>query len=469
MRRRTACGWAAMSYAGHRGPPAGGGEQRAQHLHGGRLPGPVGAEQAVDLTSVDGEVEAVDRGHLPEGAGEALGGDGGRVPVGRVVVLVLVGAPGRLASQWLSAWLRTYGSLRPDPGRNLVGIFSRVQTAATAGTHRAAKGAMADNDPTERALLLLSLLQTHRFWPGEELTERLGVSARTLRRDVDRLRSLGYPVDATPGSRRRLPPRRRRPPAAAPARRRRSRRHRRRAADGRRARRSTGMEDTALRALAKLEQVLPDRLRRRVLAVHTNVVSLQWWTAGPSVDADALAVLALACRDREQVRFDYRRRDGDDSSRLVEPHQLVSTGRRWYLVAWDVRRDDWRTFRLDRLERPRLRRRAVRGARAPGWRRGRVRGRSRSARCPNRTYAVLEVDARRRRRARRAPLGRRRSSSRARRRSGAACASKRSSDDALLRVVTWLAGRYPVVGRRTRPSSWSRRRRRRTLGGAACG
>ena len=211
---------------------------------------------------------------------------------------------------------------------------------------------MADTDPTERALQLLSLLQTHRFWPGEELTARLGVSARTLRRDVDRLRSLGYPVDATPGSGggyrlgagAHLPPLLLDDDEAVAI------------AVGLRSAASAsieGMEDTALRALAKLEQVLPDRLRRRVLAVHTNVASLQWSNDGPVVDADALAVLALVCRDREQVRFDYRRRDGDDSSRLVEPFQLVSTGRRWYLVAWDVRRDDWRTFRLDRLERAR--------------------------------------------------------------------------------------------------------------------
>src|SRR6478609_4351085 len=208
-------------------------------------------------------------------------------------------------------------------------------------------------DPTGRALTLLSLLQTHRFWPGEELTERLGVSARTLRRDVDRLRTLGYPVDATPGTGggyrlaagAHLPPLLLDDDEAVAI------------AVGLRSAASAsieGMEDIAVRALAKLEQVLPDRLRRRVLAVHTNVASLQWSDGGPVVDPDALAVLALACRDREQVRFDYRRRDGDDSSRLVEPHQLVSTGRRWYLVAWDVRRDDWRTFRLDRLERPRL-------------------------------------------------------------------------------------------------------------------
>ena len=203
-------------------------------------------------------------------------------------------------------------------------------------------------DPTERALQLLSLLQTHRFWPGEELTERLGVSARTLRRDVDRLRSLGYPVDATPGTGggyrlgagAHLPPLLLDDDEAVAI------------AVGLRSAASAsieGMEDTAVRALAKLEQVLPDRLRRRVLAVHTNVASLQWGDGGPVVDADALAVLALACRDREQVRFDYRRRDGDDSSRLVEPFQLVSTGRRWYLVAWDVDRDDWRTFRVDRI------------------------------------------------------------------------------------------------------------------------
>src|SRR3954452_3380521 len=206
---------------------------------------------------------------------------------------------------------------------------------------------------SSRTLRLLSLLQTHRFWPGPELADRLGVTDRTLRRDIDRLRGLGYPVDsstgATGGYRRgsggHMPPLLLDDDEAVAI------------AVGLRSAASAsidGMEDTAVRALAKLEQVLPDRLRRRVLAVHTNVASLQWSDGGPVVDAEALAVLALACRDREQVRFDYRRRDGDDSSRLVEPHQLVSTGRRWYLVAWDVRRDDWRTFRLDRLERARL-------------------------------------------------------------------------------------------------------------------
>ncbi len=208
-------------------------------------------------------------------------------------------------------------------------------------------------DPTGRALQLLSLLQTHQFWPGGELAERLEVSARTLRRDVDRLRELGYPVDATPGvaGGYRLGAGAHMPPLVldddeAVA-----------IAVGLRAAAGAsidGIEDTSVRALAKLEQVLPDRLRRRVNAVHSNVVALRWATNGPTVDSEALAVLAQACRDHEEVRFDYQRRDGDEARRLVQPHQLVSAGRRWYLVAWDVRRDDWRTFRVDRLRVPQL-------------------------------------------------------------------------------------------------------------------
>ena len=296
-------------------------------------------------------------------------------------------------------------------------------------------------DPTERALLLLSLLQTHRFWPGEELTGRLGVSARTLRRDVDRLRSLGYPVDATPGSGggyrlaagAHLPPLLLDDDEAVAI------------AVGLRSAASAsidGMEDIALRALAKLEQVLPDRLRRRVLAVHTNVASLQWSDGGPVVDAEALAVLALACRDREQVRFDYRRRDGDDSSRLVDPYQLVSTGRRWYLVAWDVRRDDWRTFRLDRLEGRGSRVDdagcascpAVTPLRSSPSRSGRCR--SPRGRCSTSTRLPTPCAAR--------STGVRRRSTSA---TTAACRVRieGGSDDALLRVVTWLAARHAVA------------------------
>jgi len=205
------------------------------------------------------------------------------------------------------------------------------------------------NDPTGRALQLLSLLQTHRLWSGAELAERLEVTVRTVRRDVDRLRGLGYPVDATPGSDGgyRLAAGAHLPPLVfdddeALA-----------VAVGLRAAAGAaigGIEDASVRALAKIEQLLPDRLRRNVSALSTSVVSLRWAHGDVGVvDPDALSVLASACRDHEEVRFDYQRRDGDNSRRLVEPHQLVTAGRRWYLVAWDLRRTDWRTFRLDRL------------------------------------------------------------------------------------------------------------------------
>ncbi len=209
------------------------------------------------------------------------------------------------------------------------------------------------SDPTSRALQLLSLLQTYKFWSGAELAARLDVSPRTLRRDVERLRQLGYPVDATPGAAGgyRLATGTHLPPLVldddeAVA-----------IAVGLRAAAAAsiqGIEETSVSVLAKLQQVLPDRLRRRVNAVHSNVSSLRWSVESPTVDADALAVLALACRDHEQVRFGYRRRDGEETRRLVEPHNLVSAGRSWYLVGWDVRRGDWRTFRLDRLATPRL-------------------------------------------------------------------------------------------------------------------
>ena len=207
---------------------------------------------------------------------------------------------------------------------------------------------MVTNDPTGRALHLLSLLQTHRLWRAAELAERLDVTERTVRRDVDRLRTLGYPVDATTGTDGgyRLAVGAHLPPLVfdddeAVA-----------VALGLRSAASAavgGIEDTSLRALAKIEQLLPDRLRRRVSALHSSVVELRWSGPDGDVDPDALSVLAAACRDREEVRFDYRRRDGDRSHRLVEPHQLVTAERRWYLVAFDLRRNDWRTFRVDRL------------------------------------------------------------------------------------------------------------------------
>jgi predicted DNA-binding transcriptional regulator YafY len=201
-----------------------------------------------------------------------------------------------------------------------------------------------------RLLKLLSLLQTRRDWPGEELASRLEVSGRTIRRDIERLRSLGYPVEASTGplGGYRLHAGAAMPPllldddeAVA-------------IAVGLRTAAGTsvaGIEETALRALVKLEQVLPSHLRRRVQAMRA--VSAATPDGGPTVDPEALAVIATAARDRERVRFGYRARDGSESRRLAEPHSLVNLGRRWYLVAWDCDRRAWRTYRMDRVERPR--------------------------------------------------------------------------------------------------------------------
>ncbi|MFI6511826.1 helix-turn-helix transcriptional regulator [Streptosporangium sp. NPDC050855] len=207
-------------------------------------------------------------------------------------------------------------------------------------------------DTTGRVLKLLSLLQAHREWPGPELAGRLGVSARTLRRDVDRLRELGYPVSATPGPAGgyRLEAGAAMPPlllddeeAVAIA------VGLRTAASGTVA----GIEETSVRALAKLEQVLPSRLRLRVHTLQSQTQPVAPIGAAPTVEAATLTLLAQTCRDRERIRFGYRRRDGLRSDRVAEPYRLASTGRRWYLVAWDVGRQDWRTYRVDRLTDPR--------------------------------------------------------------------------------------------------------------------
>ncbi len=199
-------------------------------------------------------------------------------------------------------------------------------------------------------LRLLSILQAQRWMSGPELAARLEVSPRTLRRDVDRLRGLGYPVHAVTGAAGgyRLEAGTAMPPllldddeAVAIA------VGLRTAAGGTVA----GMEEASLRALAKLEQVLPSRLRGRVNALQTYTVPMTG--SGPTVDAGVLVAIVHACRDCEGLRFDYRSRDGTASGRHVEAHRLVSAGQRWYLVAWDVDRDDWRTFRVDRLDRPR--------------------------------------------------------------------------------------------------------------------
>ncbi len=200
-----------------------------------------------------------------------------------------------------------------------------------------------------RLLKLLSLLQTRRDWPGNELAQRLGVSGRTIRRDVERLRDLGYPVDAVTGpaggyslhAGTAMPPLLLDDDEAVAI------------AVGLRTAAGasvTGIEETAIRALVKLEQVLPSHLRRRVNALGSVLATLP--ASGPMVDPEALTAIAGACRDRERLRFAYRSREGEESRRVVEPHSLVNLGRRWYLVAWDCDREDWRTFRIDRLERP---------------------------------------------------------------------------------------------------------------------
>jgi predicted DNA-binding transcriptional regulator YafY len=203
-----------------------------------------------------------------------------------------------------------------------------------------------------RMLRLLSLLQTHRYWPGGELADRLEVSPRTLRRDVDRLRELGYPVDATRGvaGGYQLQAGAAVPPllldddeAVAIA------VGLRTAAAGAVA----GFEETSVRALAKVIQLLPPRLRRRIDALQAATAPAVFG-GGPSVDAATLTTLAMACRGEERLRFDYTPREGEASRRFVEPHRLVSLGRRWYLIAWDLDRGDWRSFRVDRLSRPAL-------------------------------------------------------------------------------------------------------------------
>jgi predicted DNA-binding transcriptional regulator YafY len=209
------------------------------------------------------------------------------------------------------------------------------------------------SDPTARVLHLLSLLQTHRFWPGGELARRLEVSDRTLRRDVERLRELGYPVDATPGvaGGYRLGAGAHLPPllldddeavAVAVALQNVSR-----SAD-------PMLGEPAVAALAKLSQVLPSGLRERVDTLGAVLVHAGRppGRSGPAPDVDVLMRLAHACRARDGVRFDYQRGDGTASRRHVEPHRLVSLKNRWYLVAFDVDRDDWRTFRIDRITAP---------------------------------------------------------------------------------------------------------------------
>ncbi|MFC9999411.1 helix-turn-helix transcriptional regulator [Nocardia sp. NPDC127526] len=201
-------------------------------------------------------------------------------------------------------------------------------------------------DPSGRLLQLLSLLQSPREWTGIELAERLRVTPRTIRRDIERLRELGYPVHATQGNigGYRLAAGTAMPPLVlddeeAVA-----------IAIGLRTATTatiTGIEDAALRALAKLEQVLPSRLRHRLSDVSdADVLPVP----GPPIAPETLAALAAACRAREKVRFTYTKAGEDVSKRFVEPHRLIAAGARWYLIAFDSDRGDWRTFRLDRID-----------------------------------------------------------------------------------------------------------------------
>lgn len=205
---------------------------------------------------------------------------------------------------------------------------------------------------SSRTLRLLSLLQTHRYWPGTELAARLEVSVRTLRRDIDRLRELGYPVEAQRGVEGgyQLAAGAALPPlvvddeeavalvvglqSAAQG-----------AVDG--------IAESSVRVLAKVVRVMPTRLRRRVEALRAMTVPAGWTGSPVSVDPGVLTTVAVACRDSERLRFGYTTAAGQHAERHVEPHRLVVLGRRWYLVGYDLVRHDWRSFRLDRLTEPR--------------------------------------------------------------------------------------------------------------------
>lgn len=203
------------------------------------------------------------------------------------------------------------------------------------------------SETTSRVLQLLGLLQARRVWTGEELAARLGVTGRSVRRDIDRLRDLGYPVHASTGhgggyqlgAGAALPPLLLDPEEAVAM-----AVCLRLAAGGSVA----GVGESALRALSKLDQVMPAKLRSQVSAVHEQTVTLTSGSDTP-VEPAALMTLARACRDHEHVDAAYTDIRGAETSRRLEPYQLVTTGRRWYLLAYDRDKLDWRTLRLDRM------------------------------------------------------------------------------------------------------------------------
>ena len=201
-----------------------------------------------------------------------------------------------------------------------------------------------------RLLRLATLLQSRRHWPGAALSEALGVDARTVRRDVDRLRELGYPVEASSGvgggyalgRGADLPPLVLDDEEAVAL------------AIALRAAGATvgGIEATSLRLLGKLDQLMPTRLRRRATALHAVTMSLRGGMP-PLVDAGLLSDIATTCRDARVLRFGYRSHAGEGSQRHVQPTRLANYGRRWYLIAWDIDRSDWRSFRVDRMDKAR--------------------------------------------------------------------------------------------------------------------
>jgi len=201
-------------------------------------------------------------------------------------------------------------------------------------------------ETSARLLQLLSLLQVRREWTGPALAERMGVTERTVRRDVGKLRSLGYPINASPGvaGGYQLGAGAQLPPllldddeavavalglsavAASPV---------------------AGVAEASVRALTKLEQVLPGRLRPKFGMLRNAVTTLPG--ARAAVDPEILTSLSAAITDRRVVGFRYAKADGESSRRLAEPYGLVDARHRWYLVAWDLGREDWRTFRADRF------------------------------------------------------------------------------------------------------------------------
>lgn len=203
------------------------------------------------------------------------------------------------------------------------------------------------SETTARVLQLLGLLQSRRVWTSEELAERLSVTTRSVRRDVERLRDLGYPVHASTGhgggyqlgAGAALPPLLLDPEEAVAM-----AVCLRLAAGGSVA----GVGESALRALSKLDQVMPARLRSQVAAVQDSTVTLTS-TAEDPVDPNVLMMLARACRDHEHVNAGYTDIRGNVTDRRLEPYQLVTTGRRWYLLAFDRDKQDWRSLRLDRM------------------------------------------------------------------------------------------------------------------------